>query len=498
MNSASDPPEKDPARIILPTPGKPRAAPPPEAEQTPTAPEPEPIARLSVPDILAGFRLDGNQLPAMVAEASPLLNLAHALRDRDAAPDMSDLRRETIRAVKGFESALSAAGILPQQARAAHYVVCATLDDVIRNRPWGEGWAVEGLVSTFHHDVTGGDKVFELLAHFQTNPGTNRDLLLLIYLCLSLGFEGRTRVSARGGLELAQIRDNLYNTLRTQFGGIERDLSPHWQGEQAAHTPLQSDRLFWLITGLLLLGLALLFLTFSILLGRASNETLSRMATLPPGATPTLEIPEPPPEPEPPVEPVMVPPPPEPEPVIAPPPPEPPVLPIETFISFLQPEVEEGLVRIYRQGNAVMVRVANSGAFGIGGARVEPEFLPIFDRIGQALTAEDFDVTVLGHTDNLPIRSAPFPSNFHLSKARASAVRDILASYIGTERIDVRGEADTLPLADNATAEGREINRRTEIIVRGAGEAVDPALLSQGRGDVLDPIATPDVPEAQQ
>ncbi|MFP7674525.1 type VI secretion system protein TssL, long form [Marivita sp. S0852] len=484
--SASDRAEDDPARIILPTPGKRRAD--PEADITPIpVPEPEPISKLSVPDILAGFRIDGDQVPAMVAEAAPLVNLAHALRERETAPDMAELRRDTIGAVKTYETQLSAAGILPQQARAAHYVVCATLDDVIRNRPWGEGWAVEGLVSTFHHDVTGGDKVFELLHHFQSNPGANRDLLLLIYLCLSLGFEGRTRVSARGGLELAQTRDNLYRTLRAQFGSVERDLSPHWKGEDAAHAPLRTGRLFWLILGLLVLTLALLFLTFSVLLGRGSNDTLARMATLPPGGTPTLFIPEP--VVEPPQEPEVIAPP---EPIIEQPQPPtlPPDPPIETFISFLQPEVEEGLVRLYREGDAVLVRIANSGAFDVGGAQIAPEFLPLFDRIGQALTAEDFDVTVLGHTDDLPIRSAPWPSNFHLSKARASAVRDILASYIGTERIEVRGEADTRPIADNETPEGREANRRTEIIVRGAGDRVSPALLTRGAGDAPDAPST--------
>lgn len=488
MTSSSDPLGSEPVRIVLPTPGRRRPEPAPEPADAAPSPEPETTERLSVPDILAGFRLDGEQMPAMVADAAPLLNLAHALREREAAPGMAELRRDTIAAVKRYEADLSAAGILPQQARAAHYVVCATLDDVIRNRPWGEGWAVEGLVSTFHHDVTGGDKVFELLAHFQGNPGANRDLLLLIYLCLSLGFEGRTRVSARGGLELAQTRDNLYRVLRTQFGAVERDLSPHWRGEEAAHAPLRRRTLFWLLLGLLLLLLTALFLALSSMLGRATDGTLATMATLPPGEAPTLLIP-PPPEPEPAPEPVVaVEAPPDPEPEPAPPAePEPPA--IDAFVSFLQPEVEEGLVRLYRDGDAVLVRIANAGAFTVGGAQIAPEFLPLFDRIGQALTAEDFDVTVLGHTDDLPIRSAPWPSNFHLSKARASAVRDILASYIGTERIEVRGEADTRPIASNETPEGREANRRTEIVVRGAGARVSDELLSQGAGEGLDPLA---------
>jgi type VI secretion system protein ImpK len=472
MTATSDPLDDDAPRVVLPNPGRRKTA----APQIVAPPEPveEPF---DVAALTAGFRFGGTDVPAIVAEAAPLLHLAHTLRRRDTAPPIATLRRDTIAAVRDYERHLGVAGILPEQARAAHYVVCATLDDVIRSRPWGGDWAVAGLVSTFHHDVTGGDKVFELLAHFQSAPGANRDLLLLIYLCLSLGFEGRTRVSPRGALELSQIRDNLYRILRSQFGVVERDLSPHWQGQDARHSPQRRSRLFWLFTGLTALLLLLIAGGVSMQLGRAADTTLAQMATLPPDAAPSLLIPEPEPEPviiaETPPEPVVVP-------EVIPVPDVPVVQPIDTFISFLQPEVEQGLVKLYRDGDAVLVRIANSGAFAQGGATINPDFIPIFDRIGQALAAEDFDATVLGHTDNLPIRSAPFPSNFHLSTARANAVRDILVTYTGPDHVDIRGEADLRPIADNTTPEGREANRRTEILVRAAGAAVSPDLLDIG------------------
>ena len=469
-------PEEGP-RIVLPTPGRPRG---PEPAPEGAAP-PRPSAPMAVSDILEGFRLDGGQVPVLVAEAAPLLNLADVLRQRETPPDIAALRAETVEAVRAYETRLGAAGIPPQQARAAHYVVCATLDDVIRSRPWGEGWSVEGLVSTFHHDVTGGDKVFELLAHFQTAPGANRDLLLLIYLCLSLGFAGRTRVSRRGGLELMQTRENLYRILRAQFGAPEQDLSPHWRGVDARHEPLGARRGLLLLLGLLILLLSGLFVTLSGLLGRSTDAALARMASLPPETVPSLYVePEPAPEPE---EAVVEPdPPPDPPPVAAraEAPTEPPAPPVDAFISFLQPEVEEGLVRLYRDGDAVLVRISNAGAFRPGSARIDPSFLPLLDRIGQALTAEDFDVTVLGHTDDQPIRNAPFPSNAHLSTARAAAVRDVLGGYVDPEGIEISGEADARPIATNATAQGREANRRTEIVVRGAGARVSPDLLEAG------------------
>lgn len=481
MSHPSDPGDDGP-RLILPTPGRrpvQPAAPAPQA--VPVAPE----DNFSAQAIMRGFRLDGRDFPIMVSDAAGLLNLAHSLRHRKTAPDLQTLRSDTIAAVREYEVKLGSAGILPEQARAAHYVICATLDDVIRNMPWGQGWSQRGLVSTFHHDVTGGDKVFELLTHFQSRPGSNRDILLLIYLCLSLGFEGRTRVSARGALELAQIRDNLYRLLRQQYGAAEQDLSPLWKGEDMRHRPLRQGKLFWLLSGLAVLLLCGLFVAFTFLLSRDADLVTAAMADLPPGETPSLFIPEPAPAPVPDPEPE-----PQPAPVVEP---EPQEQPIDTLIAFLQPEVDEGLVSLYRDGDAVLVRIANNGAFEPGGAEVQPEFLDTFRRIGLALAAEDFDVTVLGHTDDQPIRTAAFPSNFHLSTARAAAVRDILLDYVPANRVTIRGEAETRPIADNATPEGREANRRTEILVSEAGSRVPPSLLEQG-GSLTAPGNQEDAP----
>ena len=85
------------------------------------------------------------------------------------------------------------------------------------------------------------------------------------------------------------------------------------------------------------------------------------------------------------------------------------------------------------------------------------------DRIGQALAQNPGRVLVSGHTDNVPIRSARFPSNWHLSQARAQAVQQILAEKIGAARIQSEGRADSEPIASNVTVGGRARNRRVEV-----------------------------------
>jgi type VI secretion system protein ImpK len=417
-------------------------------------------AAMPVDQLLSGFRFGGEDVPTLVQSAAPLLNLAHLLRFSDAEPDPDHLRRACLEAITRYERDLASARISAERARAAHYVVCATVDDVILSKPWGvrAGWARSGLVSTFHNDVTGGDRVFDILDHFHQSPGANKDLLLLIYLCLSLAFEGRTRVSPKGALELSRIRDSLYKTLIGQYGAFERELSPHWKGVEARHTPLRTMAALWTLLSLMALAFALGYLFFTLSLNNASDVTFERLAHLPPNETPSVLIASPPPQPPVKVDiPRVV----EPPKIVEPKQPSR----LEKLMAFLQPEVEKKLVTLADVNGRLRVRINNSGLFATGSAEVSPQFRDLIQRIGGALAAEKFRAVVIGYTDNVPIKTVEFPSNWHLSEARAKAVGDILSQFAGPEAILTEGRADSDPIADNKTDEGREINRRTEIMV---------------------------------
>ncbi|EJB06914.1 type VI secretion system OmpA/MotB family protein [Rhizobium leguminosarum bv. trifolii WSM597] len=415
----------------------------------------------SVETLVKDFRFGAEDVPTLVRSAAPLLNLAHGLRYTEEQPDIDELRAVAIAAVGRYERDLASARISPERARAAHYIVCATVDDVVLSKAWGvrAGWARSGLVSTFHMDVTGGERVFDLLDHFHQSPGANKDLLLLIYLCLSLAFEGRTRVSARGGLELARIRDSLYKTLLGQYGVFERELSPHWKGVSARHQPLRTAAALWTLLSLLTLILALGYLFFTLSLNRASDGTFERLANLPPRETPSVLVKLPQPVRQPPPVVVAETPPPTPAPQVKPP------SRLDNLLAFLQPEVEKKLVTLSNSNGRLLVRISNSGLFATGSAEVSPKFHDLLQRIGGALAAEKFRAVVVGYTDNVPIRTIQFPSNWHLSEARAKAVGEILASFTGPGAILTEGRADSDPIAGNDTQEGREMNRRTEILV---------------------------------
>ena len=106
--------------------------------------------------------------------------------------------------------------------RACHYALCATVDDVASNMPWGSQniWADQSMARVFHSDTSGGERFFHLLSHFERDPETHGDVLELFYFCLSLGFQGRFRLLPEGSADLAALRARLYRLIRRRRGEV--------------------------------------------------------------------------------------------------------------------------------------------------------------------------------------------------------------------------------------------------------------------------------------
>jgi type VI secretion system protein ImpK len=144
----------------------------------------------------------------------------------------------------------------------------------------------------------------------------------------------------------------------------------------------------------------------------------------------------------------------------------PPPLPSSRIRKFLEPEIAAGLVTVFEDAQSLTVRIRNDGMFDRGSDTVVDRYMPIVQRIGEALQEEVGDVVVTGHTDNTPIRTLRFPSNWHLSVARAQAVENIILRYVhDAHRVSVQGLADGRPIASNATPDGQAQNRRIEVVL---------------------------------
>ena len=149
--------------------------------------------------------------------------------------------------------------------------------------------------------------------------------------------------------------------------------------------------------------------------------------------------------------------------VVQPPPPEP-------LYVFLKPEIDEGLVTVIGDHSMPIVRIRNKGMFPSGSATINQGYYHLLERIGNALKEEKGPVQVIGYTDNQPIRTVRFPSNYQLSTARAEAARDLVVRALGDPgRVTAIGKADADPIAANTSEEGRDQNRRIEVVLRRQG-----------------------------
>ncbi len=428
--------------IIRPVPGGRSTTPPPPAPRD-TQPSP---ARAAAPLPAEGAETISFGLNPLIEAAAPLLQLLGRLRNTYTQPDAGELRERTIQQIRSFERSARDAGVPMDQLRPAHYALCASLDDVVQNAPWGSGggWTAHGLVATFHEETRAGERLFVLLDRLKTNPGNFLPVLELIYLCLSLGFQGQYRLSPRGPAELDRIREDLYTIIMRQRQAADPALSPHWQGVVAPYRPARFVVPTWVLGACALAVIGVLFVWFSTGLNAASDDVFAQMLGAPLAHMPQIVRPAP----------------------VRPPPPAPAAAP-DPLCVFLKPEVDQGLVTVVCDRAMPIVRVRNAGMFASGSATVAPGYVRLLERIGEALKAEKGPVTVDGYTDNQPIHTVQFPSNFQLSQARAEAARAIIVRTLGDAgRVTAQGHADANPVAANTTPQGREENRRIEVVLR--------------------------------
>ncbi len=118
-----------------------------------------------------------------------------------------------------------------------------------------------------------------------------------------------------------------------------------------------------------------------------------------------------------------------------------------------------------------------AGNFESGSAEMKSASQPAFDRIANLLRQRNCRVRIEGHTDNIPIHNAQFSSNWELSTSRATEIVRLLIVREGynPNRLGASGYAEFHPVASNATAEGRGLNRRVDIVVLGQDAAPVPA-----------------------
>jgi type VI secretion system protein ImpK len=438
-NPFSEPADDD-RTVIRPMPGGRRPA-------TPT-PLPPSTTAAPIPD-LEQSRTPAISISPLAAAASPLLQLLARLRGVRQPPDPKELHGRAAREFRDFERRAREAGVAMEILRPVHYALCASIDDAVLNTPWGASgfWASQSLVATFHHGARGTDQFFDQLRQLLKDPGRFLPAIELMYLCLSLGFMGRYR-QLEGGGGFDRLRAEAHAAIAAQRKVADQDLSRRWRGISAPYQSSRGKVPVWVAAAAAVAVCGGLFFWTSTTLNRDSDGLHADSLAASPSHMPrvmraatVLPLPPPPATAEPGI--------------------------VDRLRGVLKPEIDRGLVGVLGTAATPIVRIASHGMFAANSATVLPAGVPLLERIGAALRDEAGTLRVMAYTDSQPIRTVQFPSNFQLSAARAQAVRAVIARSIGdSPRVSAEGRADADPIALNTTAEGRERNRRIEIVLR--------------------------------
>ena len=138
--------------------------------------------------------------------------------------------------------------------------------------------------------------------------------------------------------------------------------------------------------------------------------------------------------------------------------------------------IGDGLLEVEAFNDRVLIRIRERGSFASGQAKLKAGFLPILKLIAEVLNQRDGHFIIAGHTDDIPIETTQFRSNWELSAGRAASVVHyfIQQGDIDPERMEIRALADNEPIVPNDSWENRAQNRRVEIsVLHGNRQAID-------------------------
>jgi chemotaxis protein MotB len=141
--------------------------------------------------------------------------------------------------------------------------------------------------------------------------------------------------------------------------------------------------------------------------------------------------------------------------------------PMKMLSRELEQEIKSGKVHVSLEPRGLVVSLSQAAFFPSGGDTIDPARYAAIGKLAVALRSVANPIRIEGHTDSVPIHSPRFRSNWELSAARSISMMELFATKFGVprDRMAIVGYADTVPLASNATAEGRARNRRVDIVI---------------------------------
>ncbi|ELV8771213.1 type VI secretion system protein TssL, long form [Vibrio harveyi] len=374
----------------------------------------------------------------ILAEANGILSIIGQIRATASHSDVLFLKETLAQKLRDYENRLRQQNINLETIDTARYCLCCAIDEAVLNTNWGSQstWSHDSLLTSFYSSSQGGEAFFQHLETCMSFPETQLDLLELMYVCMSLGFVGQYRLEKNGLETHRRLRKQVVSVLKSNGRGLQQRLSDNIESRLLNGSQVAERAPLWVVCSVTLAILVCIFMFFSYDLNKASNQTFASLINLiSPNQTemaPTSDSQ---------------------------------VIKVAERVSmYLATEINKELVTVETLSDRVRISLKAQDLFESGSAEVVEYIQPVISKLSRTLETTEGKILVTGHTDDNPIFTSKYPSNWHLSLARATAMSEQLIANSALEgRVLPEGLGDARPLAENSTDENRALNRRIEI-----------------------------------
>lgn len=370
----------------------------------------------------------------LIEAAKPVLILANSMQQTTSQLSTDSLINKFSLLINNFEENAEKNGAKYDAIQAAKYCLCTFVDELAVRAGWAdETWSKNSLLVSFYDETWGGERFFEIIQNLKQDSDKNIDLLEFMYLCLQFGYKGKYQVLNNGELEIDKIKRDLLALIHSK--------RPDQTVNLFKHNPIITNNIqrkrrlaipLWVVGVLGAVALGVGYFTMQWSLGDKFNTASTKVNSLklPSVITKQQDTQK-----------------------------------TVRLRPLLENEIARKLVSVEDFQDRSTVTILGDGLFESGSAQIQDQYYPVLAAVSQALDSVEGQIIVTGYTDNQPIQSLNFPSNWHLSQARADAVKEILLNYVknGGTRIRSEGRGSTVPVAPNDTLENRAKNRRVEI-----------------------------------
>ncbi|BFM48463.1 type IVB secretion system protein IcmH/DotU [Marinomonas sp. THO17] len=227
------------------------------------------------------FQIRGHNDNPFIDAATNFFALSLRVKTLTDCPNIDDIYKQTIEEINIAEIELNEKGFDHTVIMAYRYILCVFLDEAVMGTEWGSDsvWAQYSMLSRFHNETWGGEKVFDIVQRLERDPNRYRELIEFVYQCLILGFQGKFKVMKNGKEEREKIIYKLHALIESNKESVAQLSSPT-QSVVSKKYKLSRQIPVWFIFLFFASGWVAIYLFYYFLLNSKSQDVLLQLSQI--------------------------------------------------------------------------------------------------------------------------------------------------------------------------------------------------------------------------